>query len=137
MTLIKAKLEERTIFDFSNGKYSKNKIKNYLDKTEIIHSQINDNMKDIIVYLNEIKIGIYTIKLQLPFDSSSDWKRLKDYKDFSISISEGDDKINLDKDLKFKNQYWVSKNLFGHLKIKHLIDIISYCNRLNNLRSFL
>jgi len=84
---------------------------------------------------------MYTISLLLPFDSSSTWSKLKDYGDFEVRVSDTSDRkttsINLKKDSRFSNQYWVSKNFFGKLRIKHLVDIILYCRRLDKLKAFL
>jgi hypothetical protein len=141
MTAINAKSEVRTILNFSGKKYSKNHIKQSLRKCEIIGVERGERINDYILYLNKIKIGMYTVLLQLPFDSSTNWTRLKDYGDFEIKIYDTDDTnvgaINLKKDARFRHQYWVSKNIFGQLRIKHLIDIIAYCSRLDQLRAFL
>jgi hypothetical protein len=139
MTAIKVKTEKRIILDFSDMHYSKNKIKTALRKTEIVHARINNDFTT--VFHNDIKIGMYTIHLHLPFDSSLKWSRLKDYGDFEVSIFDTEDpkdsRIDLKRDQRFRAQYWIAKNFFGKLRIKHLIDMIVYCQRLNKLRAFL
>jgi hypothetical protein len=139
MTAIKAKSELRTILDFSTEKCSKNRIKQALRNCSIV--SLDESGTECTLYLNEIKIGMYTVVLLLPFDSSTRWNRLKDYGDFEIKIYESADpkanSINLKKDQRFSNQYWVSKNFFGQLRIKHLVDIIAHCYRLHRLRAFL
>ena len=100
---------------------------------------INENENEFIIYNNIIKVGIYTITLYFPFDSSPHWRKLKDYGDFHIRIHDTIDQksdIDIKIDSRFKSQYWVSKNFFGQLRIKHLIEIIAYCSRLNNLKAF-
>lgn len=139
MTAIRAKTKVRTILDFSTGKCTKNRIKQALRTCEIIHSE--ETPREHFVYLNQIRVGMYTIIIVLPFDSSNRCKRLREYGDFQVYIYDTEDQkksaIPLAKDGRFKNQYWVSKNVFGKLRIKHLIDIIAYCHRLNKLRAFL
>ena len=140
MTAIRSKLESRIILDFSNGKYSKNKIKQALRQCEVINILEGENRDDWLVYDNQIKVGMYTIKLRLPLDGPSTCSKLKDYGDFEISIYDTLSKehsINLQKDSRFKDQYWVSYNFFGRLRIKHLIDIVTHCKRLDKLKAFL
>lgn len=136
MTIIKVKSEHKIILDISNKIYSKNKLKGTLKTLQIIHEETSGH--NVTMYVNEIKIGIYTIVLYLPYDSSPKWNRLKDFGDFEISIFERSIPtcINLAKDNRFKQQYWVNKNFFGKLRIKHLIDAIIYCQRLDRLNAF-
>lgn len=139
MTAIKAKSEDKIILNFSDDKCSKNHIKQSLRRCEIINIE-ETGRDELIIYNNDIKVGMYTIRIDLPFDSHPSWNKLKDYADFQISIYDSIDKknsIDLNKDTRFKNQYWVSQNFFGKLRIKHLIDIIAYCHRLNKLKAFL
>jgi hypothetical protein len=139
MTAIKAKSELRTILDFSTGKCSKNRIKQALRKCPVV--SLEEGNGECTLYLNEIRVGMYTVVLLLPFDSSPKWTKLRDYGDFEVKVYDSRDPkasaINLKKDPRFKNQYWVNKNFFGQLRIKHLVDIIAHCYRLNNLRAFL
>ena len=136
MTVMKTKSELRTILDFSTGKCSKNYIRNSLRNCSITNLCENENERTL--YFNEIKIGMYSIMLLLPFDSSTKWNKLRDYGDFEVKIYDSKTSaIDLKKDGRFNNQYWVHKNCFGQLRIKHLVDIITYCYRLNNLNAFL
>lgn len=139
MTAIRAHQERRLLLDFSDGKYSKNKIKQALRQCNVISVKQTDEDDEYIIFANEIKVGMYTIKLHLPFDSSKDWNKLRDYGDFEISIHErpGGPSINLNTDGRFRTQYWTKYNFFGKLRIKHLIDIIAHCKRLDNLKAFL
>ena len=139
MTAIRAKYELRTILDFSEGKCSRNRVMQSLRNCSVVG--LEESKGKPVLYLNEIKVGMYTISLLLPFDSSSTWSKLKDYGDFEVRVSDTSDRkttsINLKKDSRFSNQYWVSKNFFGKLRIKHLVDIILYCRRLDKLKAFL
>lgn len=140
MTAIRSKLESRIILDFSNGKYSKNKIKQALRQCEVINILEGEDNNEWLVYDNQIKVGMYTIVLHLPLDCPSTYNKLKDYGDFEITIfdtSYRENSINLRKDSRFRDQYWVSHNFFGKLRIKHLVDIISHCKRLDKLKAFL
>lgn len=141
MTAIRARQESRYILDFSNGKYSKNKIKKALGMTKVINYYEGKNENDLIFRENKIMIGMYTVLLELSFDSSPNWEKLKEYGDFEVSVYEttGTEvkRIDLKKDSRFKNQYWVSNNFFGKLRITHLVDIIAHCQRLDKLKAFL
>jgi hypothetical protein len=139
MTAIRAHQERRLILDFSGSKYSKNKIKQALRRCSVISVRQTDEDNEYIIFDNEIKVGMYTIKLLLPFDSSKNWDKLRDYGDFEISIRDkyGGPGIDLSRDVRFRSQYWTQYNFFGKLRIKHLIDIIAHCQRLDNLKAFL
>lgn len=141
MTAIKATSESRVILNFSGEKCSKNRIKQSLRKCDIVNLERVKESNEYTHYLNSIKVGMYEVTLLLPFDSSLNWRKLRDYGDFEVMIHESDNPkigaINLKKDPRFKNQYWVSKNFFGKLRIKHLIDIIAHCHRLDKLKAFL
>lgn len=140
MTAIKATPQDKVILDFSTGTCSKNRIKQALRKCEIVNMEQRDKTKEYVLYENIIKVGMYTIVLYFPFDSSPAWRKLRDYGDFNISIHddpERADEVDIKRDPRFKGQYWVNKNFFGQLRIKHLIDIIAHCHRLNKLRAFL
>ncbi len=139
MTAIKAHQERRLILDFSGGKYSKNKIKQALRQCSVVSVKQTDERNEYIIFDNEIKVGMYTIKLHLPFDSSKNWNKLRDYGDFEISIHDRHTgpSIDLARDSRFRTQYWIKYNFFGKLRIKHLIDIIAHCQRLDKLKAFL
>jgi hypothetical protein len=139
MTAIRAHQERRLLLDFSQGKQSKNKIKQALRQCNVVSVKQVDEENEYIVFTNEIKVGMYTIRLHLPFDSSKNWNKLRDYGDFEISIHDRPNApgINLATDSRFRHQYWAPYNFFGKLRIKHLIDIIAHCKRLDNLKAFL
>ena len=135
MTAIKAKQEARLIFDFSSGKYSKNKIKQILRNCEVVRGSTSKEGV-VTMYINVIKIGMYTLYLHLPYDCPFNWTKLKQFKDFDVGIADPWS-IDLHEDNRFKDQYWVSMNSFGNLRTKHLVDIIAHCCRLNKLSAFL
>lgn len=143
MTAIRAREERRTILDFSNGKYSKNKIKCLLQRCRVSSIEGRD-YTDIIFIDNHIKIGMYVIQLHLAtldlnrLDLKAPGK-LKDFGGFSVSIFERAEKFSIDlrKDNRFQDQNWVSPSCYGKLRVKQLVDIIHYCRRLNNLRCYL
>lgn len=139
MTAIRSHEEPRTVLDFSNGKCSKNKIRQSLKDCHLTSLEENEDY-EVTLYQNEIKVGMYSIVIQLPFDLEGP-RKLKDFKDFEISIYDGADhktsRINLKKDPRFRGQYWVSLNFFGKLRVKHLIDIVAHCRRLDRLKAFL
>lgn len=139
MTAIRSHEEPRTVLDFSNGKSSKNKIKQALDHCYLASlEESKDN--EVTLYLNTIKIGMYTIEIQLPFDLSGP-RKLKEFKDFEIAIFDSPDpkakRIDLKKDSRFKGQEWISHNSFGNLKVRHLVEAVAHCKRLDRLKAFL
>src|SRR5689334_4083054 len=137
MTAIRAHQERRLLLDFSEGKHSKNKIKQSLRQCNVV-SVKQDEDDEYTIFTNEIKVGMYTIRLHFPFDCSKDWNKLRDYGDFEVSIHErSGPALNLSTDGRFRYQYWTKHNSFGNLRIKHLIDIIAHCKRLDGLKAFL
>src|ERR1700677_4446755 len=106
MTAIKAKIEDKTILDFSYGEFSKNKIRKAINRCEVICAKItNDEHNEWILFDNHIKIGMYDIVLVITWDSPQTWNRLKQYNDFEIEIYESNGKrIELKSDLRFKGQ---------------------------------
>ena len=139
MTAIRSHEEPRTVLDFSNGKCSKNKIRQSLKGCYLTSLEENDDY-EVTLYLNEIKVGMYSIIIQLPFDLEGP-RKLKDFKDFEICIYDSPDRktsrINLKKDPRFRGQYWIDLNFFGKLRVKHLIDVVTHCQRLDRLKAFL
>jgi hypothetical protein len=139
MTAIRSHQEPRTILDFSYGKYSKNKIKLALEQCSLA-SLVENKQYEITLYRNIIKVGMYSIKIELPLDLEG-LHTLKEFRDFEISIFDSLDpkakRIDLKKDSRFRNQDWALHNSFGNLRIKHLIDAIVYCKRLDRLKAFL
>ena len=70
MTAIKARVEDRTILDFSAGKFSKNKIKQALNKCEVVCAQTaDDDYNDWTLFENHIKVGMYDIIIIIPWNS--------------------------------------------------------------------
>lgn len=139
MTAIRAQEEQRTILDFSQGKCSKNKIKQSLDSCYLTSlEELEEN--EVKLYLNTIKVGMYSIEIRLPFDLSGP-RRLKEFHDFEIAIYDSPDpkakRIDLKRDPRFKSQEWVHNNFFGKLRVKHVVDIIAHCQRLDRLKAFL
>lgn len=140
MSAIRSK-HKLKVLDFSDESVTKNIIKQALNSNEFIAIFCDDNGIDLPYYTDyEIKIGIYNITLFLDYSKSKNAKLLKDYGKFGISINESTSKgirwINLSKDVRFKNQKWVTNNSKYKLSISKLLEIILYCKRLNNLKSF-
>lgn len=137
MTAIKVKEESRTLLDFSSGKYSKNKIKQLLRSCKV--AATSGELDDLTLYVNKIRVGVFTIELVLPFDSPSTWQQISDYRDLSISVSIGQDEepIQLLKEPVFKSQEWARKNFFGNFRMKHLVEAVAYCKRLDKIKAFL
>lgn len=139
MTAIRSQEEQRTVLDFSHGKTSKNKIKKALDNCQLTSlEETEDN--EVTLYLNSIKVGMYTIEIRLPYDLEGP-RKLKEFKDFEISIHDSSDikskSIDLKRDSRFKSQDWTQYNSFGNFKIKHMVEAIYYCKRLDKLKAFL
>ncbi|MGI0058801.1 MAG: hypothetical protein ACREBJ_03450, partial [Nitrosotalea sp.] len=127
----------RTILDFS-GKCSKNKIRQDLKNCQVAALETSQG-DDVVLYRNEIHVGMYSIVIVLPFDLEGTHK-LKEFKDFEIRIYDTKARViclNVKTDSRFKGQYWLSHNFFGKLKVKHIVDVIAHCQRLDRLKAFL
>ena len=139
MTAIRSHEEPRTVLDFSHGKSSKNKIKRELDLCSLASLE-EDKENEITLYRNTIKVGMYTIQIQLPFDLTGP-RKLKEFKDFEIAIYDSPDpkakRLDLKRDVRFKSQEWISHNSFGNLKVRHLVEAVAHCKRLDRLKAFL
>ena len=139
MTAIRSHEEPRTVLDFSYGKSSRNKIKKALDNCHLASLEATEE-NEVTLYINSIKVGMYTIKIQLPYDLEGS-RKLKDFKDFEIAIYDTVDpkakRIDLKRDPRFRNQEWIQHNSFGNFKIKHMVDVVLHCKRLDRLKAFL
>lgn len=136
MTAIKITTEHKTILDFSNLKMSRHLVASKLRSTEFLEFKYNER-KECRTYISyDIKIGIYTIYVDL-CPTTSCGKKLKDYGGFCVRIYEGNKEVALKRDSRFKNQNWVMLSEQFRMRICDLIDAIMYCGRLNNLKAFL
>lgn len=144
MSLVKGKQEFRTILDFSEGKLSKNKVKNALRKAEVLEMVRLENSNTYCLIENDIRVGMYQIRLSFStMDSSCTRSKLREYGGFRVNIYERNRKgntiqyINLAKDKRFHYQKWTKLNHDYSVRIKNLVDIIMYVSRLNQLKMFL
>lgn len=139
MTAIRALEEQRTILDFSYGKCSRNKIRQSLNSCYLTSLDEHEN-DGVTLYNNTIKVGMYNIEIKLPFDLVGP-RKLKEFRDFEIAIYDSHEPnakpIDLKRDQRFRNQDWVGLNFFGKLRVKHMVEIIAHCQRLNRLKAFL
>ena len=143
MTAIKCRQEYRTLLDFSVEKVSKNSIKKLLYNAPISSYRREDNQ--IIYTTYEVCVGMYKIRLLLDLDiirfdvnnrvKQCESKTLGESGLFYIELYEKEHYIYTDKDKRFKNQYW--SPILKYASVNDLTDIISYCNRLHNLKAFL
>jgi hypothetical protein len=144
MSLVKGKQEFRTILDFSEGKLSKNKVKNALRKVEVRELVRLENSNTLCLVENDIRVGMYQIRLSFSsFDSTHTRSKLREYGGFRVNIYERNRKgntiqyINLSRDKRFHHQKWAKLNHDYAIRIKNLVDIIVYVSRLNQLKMFL
>lgn len=139
MSIVKSKYEERTILDFSKGKYSKNYIRNSLSQADV-REVASDPTRTTFIE-NFIKVGMYEIQLGLRGMPTPDRTHLKDYGGFYINILEPKQTaykmIDLTRDERFKHQSWIKSNTYAKLNMVNLTDIIMYLKRLDNLKLFL
>jgi hypothetical protein len=135
MTVIRSSHSLRNVLDFSGAHHSKNQIKKALRALEVRIVEYQNNSRHYIH--NQIKVGMYVI--QIVTTPQEGLLKLKDLDLLLISIYEVNGKlpINLDRDGRFKYQYWVQHNIDSTFKIKHLVDAIAHCQRLHDLRAFL
>jgi hypothetical protein len=137
MSLCKIKHEQRVILDFSDRSITKNLIQNSIRRAEIL-GLANVSKTEVLCIENEIKVGPYYIQLVL--DYNENYHKLRDYGLFQIRIFEcikTRQEINTSKDYRFKNLEWIKNNNESKIRIKDLIEVIFYCNRLNKLKAFL
>jgi hypothetical protein len=136
MTAIKITTEHKTILDFSDGKVSRNHITNKVRCADFLEFTHNDKY-DMRTYLSyDIKIGIYTVYVDL-LHTASCAKKLKDYGTFCVRIFEGGKEVNLKRDVRFRTQSWAKDSNKFKMRIPHLVEAIMFCNRLNHLKAFL
>jgi hypothetical protein len=143
MTIVRGNYERKTILDFGKGKVSKNRIRQALRHTDVFEAEKNND--HTIYYDNTIRIGMYEIciipKLKLGYRFPCGTKfKLKDYGGFSIEILERNKNylkaIDCQKDNRFKEQKWATVAYTYDVRMKHLLEMILHCSRLNNLRIF-
>ncbi len=139
MSVLKGRLEYRVILDFSRGKISKNLVKRSLRQTQFLDAIHNGD--DITLIENCIKVGMYQIDV-LPYTLSIQARcQLKDYGGFAVHIREPKqgkmEVIAIYRDPRFKRRYWVEKDRNYRLRTNDLVNIITYCRRLNDLKAFL
>lgn len=144
MSLIKGKQEFRTILDFSKSKISKNFVKQSLREAEVREVVCLPETNTYTFVENEIKVGMYQLRLSFEsVDSINNRTKLKDYGGFNVAIYERNRKgnilknINLEKDKRFKDQYWVEDSKNYNIRIKNLVDVVMHLERLNQLKLFL
>jgi hypothetical protein len=140
MTMVRCKVEHKTILDFSKGKVTRNRIRQSLRKIEVVE-KIQTN-KCLTFRENWIEIGMYRINI-IPYTISAEPRRhLREYGGMAINIQEKTNShrwiiIHPSLDNRFSEQCWVALNNSYMIRIKHLIDIIYHCHKLNKMRAFL
>jgi hypothetical protein len=137
MSLVKAKLKEKDVLNFSSDKISKRYIRQALRRAEVIDIDYSDN--DTILINNYITVGMYKIRIIPSQISTTKRTRLKEYGGFCVEVWEQGSKekwIDIRKDPLFRDQNWIEKSWHHGLYITHLVDVILHCSRLNKLRAF-
>lgn len=138
MTAIRSNhVSHRTVLDFSGERCSKNQIKKALRTLEvqaIEHSQSDGSTH--LIY-NSIKVGMYVITLVLGLEEGT--RKLREFGGMMVSIRETNGKlpIDLDRDGRFKTQYWCNLNTSCGFRVNHLVEAIAHCQRLDGLKAFL
>lgn len=134
MSVFKGKYENRTILDFSDGKVSKNSIKQSLRKVEVRHCSESVNGY-VTFFNNEIKVGMYSIRITLIGSLNDNHTKFKQYKKFFIRVIENKtvQEVNIKHDTRFCHKIWATENA----SVKEMADLIYYCKRLNDVRIFL
>lgn len=143
MSMVRAKLERKVILDFSKGKVTKNRIRQSLRKVELVeYLEVNDVgvIRDNIIQVGMFQIHIYPYAL-----STEPRNRIKEYGGLGFLIYERKidscgaswHKIKLARDKRFPNKQWLKLNKLYRIRMKHLVEIIHHCYRLDRLRIFL
>ena len=137
MTVSKVKHESKVVLDLSKEKLNKSRLKKLLNSLEI--SCVSTYGNQTLYFDNEVRIGIYNLKLILN-DKLTTPSSLKKYGGFNIRLYEikrsNQIEIDLEKDINFKQNSWVNKNITHKLRTNDLIEIILYCKRLDRLKIF-
>lgn len=130
MSVSKVGRESRTIINVNSDKISEYKIKRILRETDVISKE------NALLINNQIDIGIYRIHLLLD-SRCSNATRLKQYGRFQIRVYEKFsthiEKINVNKDYRFKGCSWSEQELFC---ISDLVQVMLHCHKLNFLKVF-
>lgn len=133
MSVFKSKYELRTILDFSDGKVSKNQIKQSLKQVEVKYCT-KPSHGWITFFNNDIKIGMYSIRLSLTNDDLNYTNtKIKQHKRVSVQVVEKTEKIYIDSDPRFS---YLNYN-YTNVSIDDLTNLIHHCKRLNDVRAFL
>ena len=143
MSVVRARFEDKMILDFSEGKVTRNRIRQSLRDVEVIEQLQVGSI--IMLRDNFIKVGMYKINIFPNAVSTEPRAHLRDYGSLGISIYEHRTRagqpywqiIEPRKDARFKKQLWVKRTKGFRIRIKHLEEIIYYCHKLNRLRAFL
>jgi len=127
----------KTILNFSDGKVTRSKLRKSLSAAKFIPSVCRGEGLRFSFVDNEILVGMYKIRILLNWEKEGQF--LRNYGGFQIRVYQGDEEqeIDLDSDRRFNFQSWIYLNQNSKLKIKHLAEIILYCQRLNKLKAFL
>jgi len=141
MSLLRGKQEFRDILTFNADNISKNFIKQALRDLEI-ENVVRSESGSYSFVENRIIVGMYHIQLSLQYGYEPNHKiKLKDQGELRVAIFEKKRNslkyINLSRDKRFANQYWVKLNHNSDIKINTLTDIIIYLYRLDRLKLFL
>jgi hypothetical protein len=136
MTVIRSSHSLRNVLDFSGTQYSKNQIRKALRALEIQTIETDQDGNRYYIH-NQIKVGMYII--QIVTNPQGGLLKLKSLDVLLISIYEAKGKLplQLDQDGRFKRQYWVEHNIQSTFKVKHLVDTVAHCQRLDGLKAFL
>lgn len=134
MSVFKVKHEYRKILDFSDGKVSKNSIKQSLRQVDVKYCAQNVNGY-ITIFDNAIKVGMYSIILKLNSDFGEENSTLKQYKKVNVLVCESrtSNEINIQNDNRFSYKSWNEE----HTSVDELVDLINHCKRLDDMRVFL
>lgn len=141
MSVVRVKYEFRTLFDFGNNALSKNKIRKVLRETKIQTKDVN--LENVPIFIrNEISIGMYLIKLELPLKQADqrNFCPLKAFGKFNVDIYQqnvhGSNKIDISKHCIFKKKDWAGRLDSYQVGVADLADIILLCSRLERIKAF-
>lgn len=142
MTVLRTKSENKTILDLSQVEVNKKIVKKLLNNLKLTNTYNKNNY--LIIVDNIVKVGSYLVFLGVDFPENFgifgeyNLKKIKSLhiEIFQLNKNNQMGKIVLEKDLRFKNQYWLENNRKNSLKFNDLIDILVHCQRVNKLQVF-
>ena len=134
MSAVKGKKESKIILTFHSNKIEKKEIEKSLKSIKLQSFFYMSDKKEITFIDNDIVVGMYKVRLYIPFFNNP--QKLNNYKKFNFSIFEKTSsnykEINIKNDSRFNLIY----KKINHNSLSNLVEAIYLCSQLNYLKAF-